>query len=138
MQLLSVGDRSRRKPATHTAAHLDTRTLSALLQAIALRSPGTQGLQSVDDPAVQPLLTADDFDHTRWVGRMGCSGGSWHAVPHVRTDSIIVTFAPALLASFTNSPLALPSHLIMSRQPQLHPQAKPLPQPRAASVLWTQ
>ncbi|KAI7840670.1 hypothetical protein COHA_005592 [Chlorella ohadii] len=34
-------------------------------QAIALRSPGTQGLQSVDDPAVQPLLTADDFDHTR-------------------------------------------------------------------------
>jgi len=60
------------KPATHTAAHLDTRTLSALLQAIALRSPGTQGLQSVDDPAVQPLLTADDFDHTRWVGCWDC------------------------------------------------------------------
>ena len=34
-------------------------------QAIALRSPGTQGLQSVDDPADQPLLTADDFNHTR-------------------------------------------------------------------------
>ena len=41
------------------------RCLPPHLQAIALRSPGTQGLQSVDDPAAQPLLTADDFDHTR-------------------------------------------------------------------------
>lgn len=34
-------------------------------QAIALRSPGSQGLGSVDDPADAPLLAADDFENTR-------------------------------------------------------------------------
>ena len=100
------------------------RCMPPQLQAIALRSPGTQGLQSVDDPAAQPLLTADDFDHTR----LGCVCRHC-CVALVPLPSAAYCCHCLWRAFFlASSSLAAPAHSVFPAHPQ----------PGAASVRWRQ